>query len=297
VSQRQGKIQVDTGTVPGVESQEQDMSEQETITPAEAAEIVETEDSENPEDETHEEELPPPNLDELPEGKKVLALGMQQMAESARQEYLKVYGILDAQGDPAKLLAAARETSEDDNVKTLVAQAQELQSQIDNVLAQADQILRDTGAVDVLSDEDIAAKREELDSHKSAFLDSVNYGEAHVVEGFGRLFEDLPGMRKRRAKSQGGSDYTMTTSIKPKVSEIVVNGTDVKNDKGNATFTYLAQYLKKDSGKSVPVGDLHKAWLAAAKTENVEEIKDAVFFDFPVGDKSYSIKIVPKEAA
>ena len=276
------------------------MTEQDTITEGEAAEIVEAETPEGDEEtseDSADEELPPPDLSELPEGKRVLAQGMQAMAESARQEYLKVYGILDAQGDPAKLLAAARDSSEDENVKVLVSQAMELQSQIDNVLAQADQILRDTGAVDVLSDEDIAARREELASHKTAFLDSVNYGEAHVVEGFGRLFEDLPGMRKRRAKSEGGGDYTMTTSIKPKVAEIVVNGTDVKNDKGNATFTYLSQYLKKDSGKSVPVGDLHKAWLAAANTENVEEIKDAMFFDFPVGDKSYSIKIVPKESA
>jgi hypothetical protein len=276
-------------------SEEEIMTEQETATISDE-EIAEDENTdETPEDETPEE--PAPDLNELPEGKRVLALGMQAMAEEARQNYLKVYGILDAQGDRDKLLAAARTASEDENVKTLVAQAQELQAQIDNVLAQADQILTDSGEVEVLSEEDVAAKREELDSHKSAFLDSVNYGEQHVVEGFGRLFEDLPGMRKRRAKSAGGGDYTMTTSIKPKVSEIVVNGTAVTNDKGNATFTYLSQYLKKDSGKSVPVGDLHKAWLAAANTENVEEIKDAVFFDFPVGDKSYKIKIVPKEAA
>jgi hypothetical protein len=283
-------------TTPEIDQEETAMSE--TITENEAAEIdaATDETDEVSEDETPEE--PAPDLDTLPEGKKVLALGIKAMAEQARQDYLKVYGVLDAQGDPAKLLAAARDSSSDENVKNLVSQAQELQSQIDSVLAQADQILRDSGEVDVLSDEDIAAKREELDSHKSAFLDSVNYGEAHVVEGFGRLFEDLPGMRKRRAKSVGGGgDYTMTTSIKPKVSEIVVNGTDVKNDKGNATFTFLAQYLKKDSGKSVPVGDLHKAWLAAAGTENVEEIKDATFFDFTIGDKNYKIKITPKEAA
>lgn len=294
MTKRESKIQVEQAEGPQAESEESIMTEADTITEAEAAEIVESDEEST---ETEEIAEPAPNLDDLPEGKKVLALGIKAMAEAAQTDYLRVYAILNAQGDPEKLLAAARESSEDENVIAKVTEARELQERVAAILAEADEILRETNAVDVLSDEDLAAKREELDGFKQTFLDSVNYGDEHVVDGFGRLFEDLPGMRKRRAKSAGGSDYTMTTSIKPKVAEITVDGTDVKNDKGNATFTYLSQYLKKMSGTAVPVGDLHKAWLAAAGTDNVEEVKDDVFFTFPIGEKSYQVKIVPKEAA
>lgn len=279
---------------------EDEMSQSEIEVPAEipADETTDETTDEVSTDETPEvEEEPAPDLDALPEGKKVLAVGIKAMADQAKTEYLKVYEVLDAQGDPDKLLTAARNSSEDESVKAKVQRAAELQAEIDSVIDEANTILRESGAVDLMSDEDLAAKREELDTHKSAFLDSVNYGEAHVVEGFGRLFEDLPGMRKRRAKSGTSSDYNMSTTIKPKVSEIVVDGTSIKNDKGNATFTYLSQYLKKVSGETVQVGDLHKAWLSAAKTDNVEEVKDSVFFDFSVKDKSYNIKITPKEAA
>lgn len=275
---------------------EVEMSEQVTETPEEISADVSEENTENVAEETPEEE-PAPDLDALPGGKKVLAQGIKAMADEAKANYLKVYEILDAQGDPDKLLTAARNSSEDENVKAKVAEAQELQERIAAIIEEANTILRESGAVDLMSDEDLAAKREELDTHKSAFLDSVNYGEAHVVEGFGRLFEDLPGMRKRRKSTGTSSDYNMSTTIKPKVSEIIVDGTSVKNDKGNATFTFLSQYLKKVSGETVQVGDLHKAWLAAAKTDNVEEVKDAVFFDFSIKDKSYNIKITPKEAA
>lgn len=287
-------------TVSAPEAPEETMTETETTEEPTFSEenVEETEESTDSEESTEEEKLPPPDLDALDPGLAMAGKAMQAMAEIARQQYLKVYEILDAQGDPDKVLAAARNSSEDPAVQAKVQAAHELQQQIDAAIAEANEILRNSGAVDVLSDEDLTSKRAELDKHRTAFNDSVQYGEDHVVEGFTRLFDELPGSKRRRKASGGQTrEYEMSTKIKPKIIAVTVNGTDVRNSNGDATFTALGQYLKREGKETVQIGDLHKAWIAASGKDSVDAIVDDVFFDHFVGDKKFSIKITPKETA
>jgi hypothetical protein len=268
---------------------EVEMTEQEMD--LETTDVVETE-AEVLEEETVETE-PAPDLDELDEPFKTMALSMRGIAEKAREDYVKIYDKLTSIGDPDEYARSTRNASTNPEVVEKVQAAKDLEAQIAALFSEADAILQESGEWEIPSEDEQAEMRDQQKAFKSTFDDSVAYGNDHIIAGFGRLFEPLPGVRGRRKGStqSGDSQYQMTTSLKPQIEGAKLNGAKVVNEKGKSNFTALAQALKKESGKSVPIGDLHKAWLAAAKTDNVADITDDVAFPFTVDGKQYQIVI------
>lgn len=297
-----------TQDVPVVDSISQEetvspetITEEPTVTDTETAaefteESVDEETPDSAEETPAEEETPPPNLDELQEPLKTMAAAMKSIADKSREDYVKIHDVLTTIGDPEEYLSAKRNASENADVQARVANAKELQAQIAALFAEADAILRESGEVEIPTEEEQEKLREEQKTFRSAFDDSVEYGEKHIVPGFSKLFEALPGVRGRRKGSTqaAGESYDMTTRKKPSIAVAKLDGAVITNDKGASNFTVLAAALKKKSGQSVKIGDLHAAWMKASDKNSVEDITDDVTFPYVVNDKQYQITIERK---
>lgn len=258
------------------------------------------------EDASTEPEIVKPNLDELEEPIQTMVKGMFTVATKAREDYVKVYQIIDSQGDKEKILVAERDSNPDEQVRADMTSVKELQSQIDELFAKVDARLNEIGAVKVPSEEDLENYRTEAAKHRKAFQDTVDYVNEHLVPNFGNLFEQLPGTRRRgtsKLSSDSGSkvQYEMTTRRKPIIKAAILNGTKVLGgpEGKSSNFTVLAQVLKKESGVNVPIGDLHDAWKAAAHKDDVNEIDEDLSFRFTpkgyTGNKEFFIKIERKD--
>jgi hypothetical protein len=198
-----------------------------------------------------------------------------------------------ATGDKSALIADRLNTSENAEVKALMAKADDALLKAEKLRADAEKIVKaEVEAEANFSEADIEAARADLKKKREA----INAGRTYLRTNYGDVaLTAVAGMVGAKGSGTKGSGKG-SGGMKPRVTNVYVNGevasAEVKNEKTGesrivSTFTLAA---KKIPGAKVP--DLQAAWLDAAGVEKWDDAPNVVEFVVSGSDgANYTVKV------
>ena len=175
-------------------------------------------------------------------------------------------------GSIAKDVKEARENSEDETVAKFREWLEKAQQKINAEIEKINAYIVDNKIVnaDVMSDEEVAAAKEEWKAYTKAAKEA--WGAAETVAGIVNAeMPAKPEVLTFSGKASSASGSTGSGGRRLRFARVEVNGEEVKN------LSAVSQKIKSDSGKSVSAADLQAALFQSAGTEDVAKIGDHTF--------------------
>lgn len=219
---------------------------------------------------------------------------------NAEQTFLKT-----KTGDDAERIKSIADSHDSEKMNNLRAQREKLRKGIEELdaklLEEATAEFNTNPNYKPLSDEDIAKKKANIttlrENHKQG-LTAIQFVASMSLtqEEIDALVEDhvLQIERATRGLLSGNVPTSTTGGIKPRITNLKVNGTTLADDKGNSTFTLLSQKLKNYSLK-FSGAELSQAAMDEYKVESWDALPDNdITFSIPApttDDKDNVIEI------
>lgn len=230
-----------------------------------------------------------------------------KQAETTLANYQAVHSRLESQTNFEKALPDLRRSSDDPEVKALQAKVEKAESAILEWQRLQDAILAKQQTV--LSDEDRTALETERDKVKKALIASVTffattseqYGDDARVTDYVPAIGDVVKTRNSSSAAKSSGDGSGTRRLRVKNIYVQQNtnpDADAWAPAGTAeksTFTNLVQWLEKNANVKVQTSDLHSAYFASAKTEDLDKIPGTHDFAYSVNGTTYWIRVVKND--
>lgn len=235
--------------------------------------------------------------DVTPEGPKVPveSLGFLEKAllTSGEEQLAKLKVIAEQQskvGDVGKLLSEAIATSENPDVKKLLAVVEKANQAILRATKEAEALVKPT--LTIPSEEELKSMDTEYKTLSSEInaLNIVFSNEIQKNHPGVTLFDyigDLPGKRRGAKAGQGtGMARPRVTSVEYTQDQKGEDGYVKVEKDGKSTFSLLSAAILKETGEVVSAGDFHDEWCKQNGVKDWSENSEVSKFTYSVTDKN-----------